>query len=336
VGWWLARRGIALTGFHNRNYQVRLSDGSQALLRSPRRQRYRFDPTMWQEPVFLDKLKGRVGKAPEVLRESGRLSLRSFTPGESLADRRERSGVPREQIHAWLTEFFTELAAVPVECLPHWPEGWPEDGDSYGFLMAQVKYARDQVAPAVVRDYGTLLRGLDFPDDALQLFAERVPKLTHRPFMLLHGDLHAGNIILAAEGGTPRLIDWELAMVGDPLHDLAMHLERFGYRKRRDRNRVQVIWETAVGAVRPEAVSGLKEDLPWYVGFQRVRSVYVDVVRTCDALSTMSESAATERLAEIVGRALPCIGVRSKLTNEQVQAALADWRRSRRRVVVRS
>jgi aminoglycoside phosphotransferase (APT) family kinase protein len=336
MGWWLARRGMALAGFHHRNYRVRLRGGTQALLRTPRRQRYRFDPTMWpEEASILEALNGHVSGVPRVLGKLNGARLHSFTPGEALADRRQQRGVPKEQIHAWLAAFFTELACARVENLPARPEGWPPEGDSRGFLMAQVRYVLEEVVPPVLRSHGTLLRGLSFPDDAMERFKAGVPPMTRRPFMLLHGDLHAGNIILAEDDGTPRLIDWELAMIGDPLHDLAMHLERFGYRKQRDRTRVQEIWETAVGAVRPEAVAGLKEDLPWYIRFQRVRSVYVDVVRTCDALDVMGEKAAVERLVEIVGRALPLIGERSVPTVAQAQRALVDWRRSRWRTLVR-
>ncbi|WP_160311060.1 aminoglycoside phosphotransferase family protein [Streptacidiphilus anmyonensis] len=287
---------------------------------------------MWSETEILESLKGCVGGAPQVLNER----LHSFTPGESLADRRLRgNAVPEERIHAWLAAFFAELAAVRVEKLPRRPEDWPSDGDSRGFLMAQVRYAQQETAPAVLRDYGPLLRGLAFPDDALQRFADRVPPLTSRPFILLHGDLHAGNIIVPADGGTPTLIDWELAMVGDPLHDLAMHLERFGYRNEVERRRVRAIWRRAVRGVAPKAVKGLEADLRWYVGFQRVRSVYVDVVRTCEASDLLGEAVVRERLAEIVGRALPWIGVRAVLTDAQVRTALSEWRRSRRRVLVR-
>ena len=335
MGWWLSRQGIALAGFHNRNYQVRLRDGTEALLRTPRRQRYPFDPKIWPESIFLDKLEGRVGGAPRVLKGPGWLPLRSFTPGESLADRRQGEGVAKEQVRAWLADFFAELARIPLKDLPQErPMGWPEDGDSRGFLMAQVQYAQEQVAPAVLRGYGSLLRGLAFPDDALQRFASRVPqKMTSRPFMLLHGDLHAGNIIVS-EDATPRLIDWELAMVGDPLHDLAMHLERFGYRNKKERLAVTAIWRSSVRAVAPAAVKGLEADLRWYIDFQRVRSVYVDVVRTCQNLDSLGEEAACGRLAEIVWRALPCIGVNpSQLTAEKVRQALATWQGSRRRVL---
>ncbi|WP_052442774.1 aminoglycoside phosphotransferase family protein [Streptacidiphilus neutrinimicus] len=330
--WWLARRGEALAGFRHRNVAVDLG-GTPVLLRTPRRQAYRFDQVVWSERTILESLKGRVDGAPQVLQ--GPLNSFTFTPGESLADRRLRGGLPEERIHAWLSAFFAELAAVPVDQLPTRPSDWPEDGDSQGFLREQVRYAREEMAPAVLRDYGTLLRGLSFPDDALQRFADRVPRLTSRPFLLLHGDLHAGNIIVSAEDGKPRLIDWELAMVGDPLHDLAMHLERFGYRNEVERRRVREIWRRAVRDVVPEAVKGLEADLRWYVGFQRVRSVYVDVVRTCEQFEVLGEKAACERLAEIVGRALPWIGVRAVLTDAQVREALTEWRGARRRVPAR-
>jgi aminoglycoside phosphotransferase (APT) family kinase protein len=47
-----------------------------------------------------------------------------------------------------------------------------------------------------------------------------------RPFRLLHTDLHRKNMIVSR--GRTYFLDWELALWGDPVYDLAVHLHKMG------------------------------------------------------------------------------------------------------------
>ncbi|WP_227025912.1 phosphotransferase [Streptomyces fodineus] len=145
---------------------------------------------------------------------------------------------------------------------------------------------------------------LGIPEDALVRLAERVPEMTRRPYRLLHGDLHRGNLVMTA-GGAPSVVvvDWELATFGDPLHDLATHLVRMRYP---DHQWAEVVdaWAQAMHRVRPAAVAGLARDLGHYIAFERAQSVYPDIMRATRALGESFDQRTLDRATEWVDRAL--------------------------------
>jgi hypothetical protein len=337
---------MPLDGFHNRNYEVvlptglakrlALNDDGPVKLRVPQKQRYKFDAAMWPESATLGSLglAQWVGTAtvPALIAHSTTCALHTFAPGEPLAGRWKYSKARRGSISS-LGPVFAQLVQTPIETLPTSRlHGWPRDGDSTGFLLRQVRYTEEEVAPSVTRTYGALLKALNFPADAMARFARKVPELTSRPFVLLHGDLHPGNIILGPDG-TMHLVDWELAMVGDPLHELAMHLERSSYRRQNERLHCIEVWRRSVAAVRPQAVRGLEADLPWYIGYQRVRSVYTDLVRTVESLNGLSGAERSgmplhrvaRDLVRIASRGLPWVGVSSQPDLKAITQALMQF-----------
>ena len=227
-----------------------------------------------------------------------------------------------------IAEFFAALASIrrsEVGSFPRLPPDWPADRDSEGFLRWHIRYTARQVEPLAWEQYGTVLAGLSFPRDAMSRFAEMLPPLTRRPFSLLHGDLHPGNIIVGSDGSLD-FIDWELAMMGDPLHDLAIHLERSNYPNLGQEKRFIRAWRSQVAAVNRESVAGLEQDLRWFRLFQAVRSVYTDVARTVDKLrrepQCLSQKQAAIDLVRIVNRAR-CVLDPGERVNRKLAAAAA-------------
>lgn len=51
--------------------------------------------------------------------------------------------------------------------------------------------------------------------------------LTPRPFTCVHADVHRRNMIVG--NGTTTFLDWELALWGDPVYDLGVHIHKMGY-----------------------------------------------------------------------------------------------------------
>ncbi|MFJ9366440.1 phosphotransferase family protein [Nocardia sp. NPDC101769] len=52
--------------------------------------------------------------------------------------------------------------------------------------------------------------------------------LESRPFRLVHADVHRKNMIIR-DGQEVVFLDWELALYGDPVYDVAPHLHKMGY-----------------------------------------------------------------------------------------------------------
>jgi aminoglycoside phosphotransferase (APT) family kinase protein len=60
-------------------------------------------------------------------------------------------------------------------------------------------------------------------EEIRELFQAMRPALANRPMRLLHGDLGIHNIVVdPASKDVTALLDWEDALVGDPLFDIAM------------------------------------------------------------------------------------------------------------------
>lgn len=307
--------------------QFGMREGTPVKLRQPKPSRILFDQKMWlDEDDILNALSGRLPSIPHVLVTGDGFSIHTYANGDSLGSGRTRAGLPRVTVDE-LADFFAKLAAIPIDELPLWPPGWPADGDSRGFLRGLVAYTDDEVRQPTWKLYGSILDALGYPVDAMARFAALIPdELTNRPFVLLHGDLHQRNLIRMPDGSL-HVIDWELAMVGDPLHDLAIHLVRSCYSPR-DQQRFINSWAEAVGRVGKQVVNGLGRDLPLYIDYQRVRSVYTDVARTTDRYMerTYSLSAATKELCRIVGLGLKALGIDERPTHQAAREALVNWR----------
>jgi aminoglycoside phosphotransferase (APT) family kinase protein len=56
---------------------------------------------------------------------------------------------------------------------------------------------------------------------------EMWPRLTSRPFVCVHADVHRKNMIV--DEGVSTFLDWELALWGDPVYDLAVHIHKIAY-----------------------------------------------------------------------------------------------------------
>ncbi len=111
--------------------------------------------------------------------------------------------------------------------------------------------------------------------EALAWCAERRPA-AEPPAVLLWGDVRLGNVVVGTDWGPAALLDWEMATVGAPEHDLgwwwgleAMAEELLG--RRVDgfptREQAQARYEAAVG--RP------LQDLGWYEVLALVRSTAI-------------------------------------------------------------
>jgi aminoglycoside phosphotransferase (APT) family kinase protein len=223
---------------------------------------------------------------PEV-RPVGACRLQRFVEGSTLGSL-HRSGRPVPDRYVdQLLKVFRELATIRTGSVDVArrcdPADRAVDGDTTHFLDRLVRFVEDRVYRAHHAEYGPLFAALGVPDDALERFGQRLGRLAPRPFCLLHGDLHRENFIV---DGDDRLwvIDWELAMLGDPLYDLATHLYLTRYPADQER-RVVERWRTEVERVLPGASKGYEQDLPRLHAFKRVQSVYTDVIRTAMTLA---------------------------------------------------
>ena len=291
----------------------------------------RFFPS---QDELLDCMDGLVPRIPEVVRIPG-LRLHRFIEGRPLGAL-TRSGCPLEGHHLFqLTELFGNLAAVPLGILPErrreHREGWPRDGDSAGFLRRMVAFTQHEVYAPHEKEYGCLFSALGIPEARLQRIAATAHRLTPRPFVLLHGDLHRENLIVDRRGGL-WTIDWELAMVGDPLYDLATHLHLMRY-PADQQTAVIESWRTAVEKGRPGSSDGMVPDLAHYLAYKRIQSVYTDLLREARTLRATGTATCRTfrrvgvRVHSVLARAQHVLGLTRVPSVRRISAVYADWYR---------
>ncbi|MFE4945564.1 phosphotransferase [Streptomyces sp. NPDC056641] len=301
-----SRRVIGpLNGYHHETYAFPLPEESElsarfarAKLRAPRPGLLWFDRRCFaSEDLLLTALQGRVTRIPEIIEVGGGVHLQGFIEGVTLdaGARRLRGrdlpgrclpgrGLSRRH-HDQLERFFHELVSIDPKALEERevkrvcaPGDRTDDGDSAAFLDRLIGFTEDQVYRRHGEPYQRLFEELGVGAEALVRLRKRAVGLRRRPFSLLHCDLHRKNLIVDRHGDL-WIIDWELAMIGDPLYDLATHLHLMRYPRREEAGVVRR-WQRAVERAREGSSYGWEDDLPLLLAYKRVQSVYTDVIRT--------------------------------------------------------
>ncbi len=170
----------------------------------------------------------------------------------------------------------TELTTIPRERLPATPTGWPHGDDTITF--ARRLSGLTQQVYATCRDhYAPQFQAFGFPSDPLGPIEAAWPLLTRRPLVCVHADIHRKNMII--KDGVSHFLDWELALWGDPVYELAVHFHKMGYTPA-ERDHVVQLWQAALP---PEHTAGWEPDLDVYLAHEQVKSAIVDTVRYSQA-----------------------------------------------------
>ncbi len=118
-----------------------------------------------------------------------------------------------------------------------------------------------------------LARQLGLPDAGRLDHILSRQEVSHRKPSLLHGDLNPWNLV-RRDGGL-SIIDWEMALIGDPLYDLVRHMHLTPTRPE-IRDRMFRRWERSLP---PEYTCDWHKDWQVYRRLEVVRSAYIDLDR---------------------------------------------------------
>lgn len=333
-----------LRGYHHEAYAFPLplenplsARFARAKLRDPRPGLLWFDRRCFpSEDRLLMELQGRIDRIPEVIELDGHLCMQGFVEGETLGSR-VRSRTLSDRHAGQLGRLFGQLAAIKPDELGYVtrfcaPEDRPCDGDSAAFLHRLIHFTEDQVYRQHLDRYGALFEELGVHSSAFDRARRECSQLASRPFSLIHGDLHRHNLIVD-DAGDLWTIDWELAMIGDPLYDLATHLHLMRYPPREEA-RIAGLWRSEVECVRPGSSLGWERDLPHILAYKRIQSAVTDVIRTALALGPGPEPnwlmlpRAARKLQRVLATAREPLSLPSVPTLRQVMSAYTGWFRS--------
>jgi aminoglycoside phosphotransferase (APT) family kinase protein/tetratricopeptide (TPR) repeat protein len=321
-----AQAGSA-SGYYNHNIKLATPTGP-VIVRIPIPESDVMDLAIWPEASVLRTIGGLVTYAPRLIyaSEQPEFQLLEFIDGKLLDDLAPR-GVPVPgHVIGDVGEVFSQLCAIPRAKIPPLPPGWPVDGKAADFAR-QLSAVTEGVYRGSLPTFGDLFDSLGIPSDPLALVLTRWTTLHSRPFRLLHTDLHRKNMILAH--GQTYFLDWELALWGDPVYDLAVHLHKMGYSPS-EYEAAQATW---LASVPPEASQNWEADLESYLAHERVKSAIVDTVRYTKIIvggHAIAQSAAEllRKLSAKLGAAQATGGTwpgRTPPTPDAIQAIIRNW-----------
>jgi len=279
-------------GFYNDNLRVDTPDGP-VIVRIPLAGADEMDLRVWPEHRVLAAISPYVDQVPRVLHVEAAppFQIHEYIRGELLDQLAPRGTAVPAFVPENVVRLFGQLATVPLAELPPPPDGWPADGNTAGFatLLSNVTASawhrfRDEFRP--------IFAALGVPAEPLAPAVRGWAQLSARPFRLLHCDVHRKNIIVGA--GAATFLDWELALWGDPVYDLAVHLHKMAYL---DHERRAVVhgWRSALP---DELTHSWETDIDIYLVHERIKSALVDTVRYAKIVA--EHSATEERQRQLV------------------------------------
>ncbi|WP_436848039.1 phosphotransferase [Streptomyces collinus] len=152
-------------------------------------------------------------------------------------------------------------------------------------------------------------------------------RVTDRAPALLHGDLNPWNLVRRDDALALTVIDWEMALVGDPLYELVRHMHLTPTRPE-IRDRMFRRWESRLPA---RYTRDWRQDWRVYRWVEIVRSAYVDLDRlvTGAGLDAPNVRRAVDSYAMTLAAATASLGLSSRRrTNPYLARALAWSTRS--------
>ncbi|WP_329244877.1 aminoglycoside phosphotransferase family protein [Streptomyces canus] len=326
-----------LKGYHHETYVLPMPGGTRIVkLREPRAEILWFDRRCFQsEEELLRALQGQISRIPEVLDVEG-MGLQGFIEGRTVGQGFLRNGRVPDALLDQLLELFREMVRITPEMLGVkrrcMDKDRAEDGDSNAFLERLIAFSEEQVFERNHERFGGLFAELGLSGESFARLRKHVSGLQERPFCLLHGDLHRKNLIVDGQGQL-WTIDWELAMLGDPLYDLATHLYLMRFPADQHR-RVIRDWCRVVEHIRPGSSRGWEHDLPLILDFKRAQSVFTDVIRVSESLlrrdgKTLNWTGlplAALKLQRVLVNAAEPLGLSETPSHSRIMGALVHWR----------
>ncbi|MEU5766623.1 aminoglycoside phosphotransferase family protein [Streptomyces asoensis] len=170
-----------------------------------------------------------------------------------------------------------------------------------------------------------LARTLGLPDEWRLREILSGYRVSVRTPALLHGDLNPWNLVRRNDGLALTIIDWEMALVGDPLYDLVRHMHLTPTRPE-IRTRMFRRWEAKLPK---KYTRDRHKDWTVYRRIETIRSAYIDLVRltTRTSLDAPNVRRAVDSYAETLATATASLGLPTpRTTNPYLERALTRGR----------
>ncbi|MGF6884858.1 aminoglycoside phosphotransferase (APT) family kinase protein [Nocardia sp. GAS34] len=310
----------AAAGSYNRNIRVLTPSGQCLNVRIPIAGADVMDLRQWPEAAVLQTIAPYISAAPRLYWASPQpaYQIHEFIDGDLLDQLAPRGVTVPEHVPTDVAHLCAQLAAIPRAALPPAPDGLDDDPHRFAHRLwdATRRVYRDLRGP-----FARLYRELRVPDDPFEPLAGAWKTLQPKPFRLIHADLHRKNMII--RNGETVFLDWELALFGDPLCEVAIHLHKMTYLPG-EQHRFLTSWTAA----EPQAATGCWEhDLRLYLVHEQIKSAVLEAVRYAKIISEDDSTPAEQHLlvTKLVTKlevAAPLWDLNSTVEASRVEAAL--------------
>ncbi|MFX0581059.1 phosphotransferase family protein [Nocardia nepalensis] len=315
-------------GFYNRNVRVATGSAAAVNVRIPIPGADMMDQRQWPEPAILTAIAPFVTAAPRLYRESTQplYQIHEFIEGQPLDRLAPRGQAVPVHVPTDVARLFSQLRAIPRSALPPTPGGLDDDPQRFA---RQLWDATRRAYLECRESFDRLYRQLRVPDDPFAPLDGAWKGLEPRSFRLIHCDLHRKNMII--RGHETVFLDWELALYGDPVCDVAIHLHKMSYLPDEQQRFI-----TAWIAAEPEAAEGdWENDLRIYLVHEQIKSAVLDAVRYAKVIADGSRTPENEQilvtsLTKRLQDTAPLWNLDTPLDAPQIEAALRHescWQR---------
>jgi aminoglycoside phosphotransferase (APT) family kinase protein len=275
-----------VSGTYHDNYIIRDPPLEPCLVRVPKdRLSPDVEPRMFSEPAALEAAQAALVPCPRLLYSSASppFQIHSIVPGQPLSMALSMTGPVPAVVTSAVSQLMRSLSEVAVDIRPKPLPGYPwaevPAGDSPGFTSALLTWLSEVYASANDATRGFLAEIGIWSDPFLAVRRHFRP--SSRPFRLCHGDLGRHNIMIDPEG-LVSFIDWELAVWGDPLWDIAAHLHRMNYPNTQSKFVRQELLATCRGFA---GLNSQYDELRTFLYIEKCRSLVLDAIRDLQAIN---------------------------------------------------
>jgi aminoglycoside phosphotransferase (APT) family kinase protein len=270
-----APAGSVFKGTAHLNTVVRVPGGDRLVVRRKVASASRREPCFLSEHAVLRAIErsGVAVSAPRVL------ALGESPAGDPFAIHTyagplDGTGPPGHPVHGLLPHeadgLVGQLAALTDVDFSELDPMAGEEG-FFGWLSDQLV----RLVGELPKESKRMARALGLPDAPRLAEILSRYRVTPRKSTLLHGDLNPWNLVCRSDHFALTIIDWEMAMIGDPLYDLVRHMHLTPTRSD-IRARLFRLWERELPSTHTK---DWQRDWRVYRWIEIVRSAYVDLDR---------------------------------------------------------
>ncbi|MUT67847.1 phosphotransferase family protein [Paenibacillus sp. NEAU-GSW1] len=270
------KQTIGLTpqsGYYNNNYVVADGD-NKYIVRVPIADCDEMDLRIIPEKYVLEFLSGRGLPVPQLLEVHSNpdYQVHEYIDGIVVNDGYPRGTQLPEYFIPQTVNFIVRLFALDSSSLRAWFPEWPADGDTESYFLRMLEEVEHTYA-AFWPEYGHLFQRYGLPAQPFERFRTAAASLQSRPFVLAHCDIHRKNGILRE--GEVIFLDWELALIADPVYEISVHLHKMDYLPEEEARFLQLMERE----LPIELAAGFQADLQLYRELEQAKSLIVDTVR---------------------------------------------------------